>query len=781
MRLLTRTSFALFGLMIACLGIATFVERACGSDFVARHIYHAWWFAALWGAMFCSAMAVIVGRSLYRKKPVFMLHASFGVILAGALFTFLTAEKGLLHLREGVWAGEFRSEEGGVRSMPFEIALEHFDTEYYKGTQAPADYVSHVAVRDGGQTEQHLISMNNILRYRGYRFYQASFDEDGRGSTLSVNRDPWGIPVTYAGYVLLGISMLWMLFSRQCGFRRLLADPRFKKMGATAALLLLAAGGMSARPATLPREQAEAFGRLQMLYDGRIAPVQTFARDFTLKLCGKPRYGDFTAEQVLAGWIFYPEQWQHEPMVRVKSGDVRRLAGCGEMAPFTAFFDGNSGYKLAGYRKPHAETENGKLRKAVAEADEKVQLIAMLQAGEYFPILPVRGSNGLQWYSPADSIHNASRGDSLFVKGIFPLMYQALLAGRDAEVGTLIGKIAAFQQKQGGTELLTPGKLKAELWYNRMDFATMLYRINLCFGLLAFFYFCWSLATGRRSRWLQALFLVQLIHSLAFVTVALVLRGCIAGHVPLSNGYETMMFIAWCVLLITVVFRRRFFLITASGFILSGFALLVSALGAMNPQITPLMPVLASPWLSIHVSLIMVSYALLGFITLNGLAALVLWLAAKPSAKEKVMAQAENLQLVSRLFLYPAVFLLAAGIFVGAVWANISWGRYWGWDPKEVWALITMMVYALPLHGRSLRWFGRPLFFHGYAVMAFYAVLMTYFGVNYLLGGMHSYSGETSLPSVSWLALLPVALVMAAGIKSKLCGRCYEDANRTGL
>ncbi len=763
MRLLTFSAFFLFGLMIACLGVATFVERAHGSDFVAQHIYHSWWFAALWGAMFCAAMAVVAGRSLHRRKPVFLLHASFGVILAGALLTFLTAEKGIVHLREGVPAMAFESEEGGTRSLPFKITLDSFEVEYYKGTRAPADYVSRVTVGEGERVQSHVISMNNILRWHGYRFYQSSFDADGHGSILSVNRDPWGIPVTYAGYVLLGVSMIWTLLSRRGGFRRLLSDPRFKKIGVAAALLFVA-GTAQAAPATLAREQAEAFGRLQMLYNGRIAPVQTFARDFTLKLCGKPRYGDFSAEQVLAGWIFYPEQWQHEPMVRIKSAEVRQLLGNGEMAPFTAFFDAQRNYKLASHAGPGA----GKLQKAVAETDEKVQLIAMLQAGEYLPLLPVRGGDGLRWYSPADPIQGAARDDSLFVRGIFPLMYQALVSGQDSEVGELIGKIAAFQQRQGGVELLSPAKLKAELWYNRMDFATMLYRLNLTFGLLAFFYFCWSMATGRRNRWLQALFLIQLIHSLAFVTVALVLRGYIAGHVPLSNGYETMMLIAWCVLLITVVFRRRFFLITASGFILSGFALLVSALGTMNPQITSLMPVLASPWLSIHVSLIMVSYALFGFVTLNGLAALGLWLFARPAAKEKAGVQVENLQLVSRLFLYPAVFLLAAGIFVGAVWANVSWGRYWGWDPKEVWALITMMVYALPLHAGSLRWFRGPLFFHSYNAVAVYAVLMTYFGVNYLLGGMHSYGGGVSVPAAAWLALLPLLLVVATGMKSVL-------------
>lgn len=163
-------------------------------------------------------------------------------------------------------------------------------------------------------------------------------------------------------------------------------------------------------------------------------------------------------------------------------------------------------------------------------------------------------------------------------------------------------------------------------------------------------------------------------------------------------------------------------------FLLSGFALLVSYLGQMNPQITPLMPVLVSPWLSTHVSLIMMSYALFAFMMLNGILALCL------------RRSARMLMLLSRLLLYPAVFFLGAGIFLGAVWANASWGRYWAWDPKEVWALITFMVYGAAFHARSLRIFRSPLFFHIYMIVAFLTVLMTYFGVNYILGGMHSYA-----------------------------------------
>ena len=229
------------------------------------------------------------------------------------------------------------------------------------------------------------------------------------------------------------------------------------------------------------------------------------------------------------------------------------------------------------------------------------------------------------------------------------------------------------------------------------------------------------------SRWM-IVWQSALLVALFFHAVGYALRWYIGGRIPLSNGYETMQFLALCVLVLAFVFRRRFVFVIPFGFLLSGFTLLVSYLGQMNPQITPLMPVLISPWLSAHVSCIMVSYALLAFTWLNG------WLGLF------VSREAERLMLFSRLLLYPAVFFLGVGIFIGAVWANVSWGRYWAWDPKEVWALITFMVYALPFHADSLRYFRRPQFFHLYMLLSFLTVLMTYFGVNYFLGGMHSYA-----------------------------------------
>ena len=268
--------------------------------------------------------------------------------------------------------------------------------------------------------------------------------------------------------------------------------------------------------------------------------------------------------------------------------------------------------------------------------------------------------------------------------------------------------------------------------YNTTNYTKPLAMLLLTVGIVLFVVGIMLSARRRRlPRWagigLATLCSICLLYLIYFIS----LRAIVAGHVPLANGYETMVFMSACSLVLTLCLWRRHELMPAFGFIMSGVTLLVSMMGQSNPQITPLMPVLASPLLSIHVCVIMMAYTLFAFITLISIARLV-----RPALP------APELDRLSILMLYPALFLLTAGIFIGAVWANVSWGRYWGWDPKEVWALITMTVYALPLHRESMAWFRQPRHYHLYMLLAFLSVIITYFGVNFFLGGMHSYANS---------------------------------------
>lgn len=681
---LKRLLIAVYICLVCLLAIATFLEQACGTDFVEKYIYHTFWFCCLWGILAALAVIALIRRQLWKHLPTLLLHGSFLVILAGAMLTFVGSRKGYVHLTVGNKVGSFVEQESGRRmDLPFTLLLDSFRVEHYPGTEAPADYISHIRIlRSGQDTDSascsRTVSMNRILSEQGFRFYQSSFDEDKRGSWLTVNYDPWGIGATYAGYVLLGISMIGLLFSHRGEFRRLMNHPLLRKGGVFCLLLL--AGSMQVQGRTLPAlsiRQADSLACEQVIYHDRVVPFNTLARDFVVKLTGRPSYAGLTPEQIIGGWLLRPEVWQYEPMICIKNRELCRLLNL--KTPYASvadLFDGQR-YRLQDFWQGRQETgrKMSPLEKAIVETDEKVGLILMLQKGTLIRPLP----------------------------------------------------------KDGSVKPLPLSKIRAELIYNRIPFSKCLFMFNLTVGLLAFFHlvYCGLRHSSERSglsRRINRFLVVALYAAFLFQLFGYGLRWYVGGRIPLSNGYETMQFMALCTLVLACLFRRRFPFTVPFGFLLSGFALLVAHLGQMNPQITPLMPVLVSPWLSMHVSLIMMSYALFAFIMLNGILALC------------IRRHERMLMLLSRLLLYPANFFLGAGIFMGAVWANVSWGRYWAWDPKEVWALITFLVYGMAFHSKSLSAFRRPLFFHIYMIAAFLTVLMTYFGVNYVLGGMHSYA-----------------------------------------
>ncbi|MDD3039787.1 cytochrome c biogenesis protein CcsA [Bacteroides sp.] len=686
----------LYGCLIVLLAATTFVEQVYGTDFVEKNIYHTIWFCCLWGAIVATAFVVLIRRSLWHRLPLLLFHGSLFVILVGAMITFIGGKEGYIHLRPGMVERCFQEKENGNQiDLPFTMRLDSFQVKYYPGTEAPADYVSYFTYSILGQEEnssQECISMNHIFTFQGYRFYQSSFDDDKQGSWLSVNYDPWGTRVTYTGYILLGISMISLLFSRKGKFLRLLNHPLLKKGGLFVTFLLCLTGSMQGQKKTLPvltRIQADSLAYKQVIYNDRVVPLNTLARDFVQKLTGSTSYKGLTPEQVLGGWLLRPEVWKDEPMIYIKNTKLRHLLELKTAyARLSDLFNGST-YRLQEYFQQ--EQEQSKLAKAIQETDEKVGLILMLTNGTLIRPLP-----------------------------------------NDENVISL-----------------SQTKVEAEILYNCIPFSKILFMVNLSLGLLAFgrlIYYCLKqtpIPANKRNlfHFTNLFFSISLYATFLFQMVGYCLRWYISGRIPLSNGYETMQFMALCILLLSCLLHHKFPYTLPFGFLLSGFALLVSYLGQMNPQITPLMPVLVSPWLSIHVSLIMMSYALFAFIMLNGILALCIWKRNSSISKFAYSNErVEQLTLLSRLLLYPATFFLGAGIFLGAVWANISWGRYWAWDPKEVWALITFLVYGVAFHSQSLRMFHKPLFFHIYMILAFLTVLMTYFGVNYILGGIHSYA-----------------------------------------
>ena len=748
MKLLKRTAFSLLGILLLILTIATILEKIYGTDFVNEYIYSSVPFVILWGVTAITSLLYIIKSKLHRQPVIFLLHLSLLFILAGAFTTWIYGEQGTMRVRQGEQQTSFTDSKGISHQLPFSITLNQFEIIYYKGTLAPMDFISHISVadKDCHRQIQGKVSMNHIFSYQHYRFYQSGYSEDNEGSVFSVSHDPYGIGITYAGYTLLLLSTVFFFFSPQSRFRQLLKSPLLHR-SLTVILLLFAFSlnsnflkANSPSPKVLPREVAEHFGDLYILYNNRICPLQTFARDFTIKLYGSSSYKGLTPEEVLTGWLFYYDSWKNEPIIRIKSNEARKLLEIeGNYARLKDYISTINEYKLEKMMNHIRSGEQVTDKRGIEEADEKFNIINLVCTGAMMKIFPCRNIAGktLEWYSQSDQLPQEMDNDKwVFIRKSMSYVNEMIVMKKYNDACLLLEKIKKYQQKECDGLLPADNKFKAEKIYNQFDYSKSVAMACICIGLICFIYYCHCMASQKRTS-RKAIIILNILLWIVFtyLSAAICLRGYVSNHLPLSNGFETMQFMAWCTLLLTFLLQRKFAMLLPFGFLLCGLTLMVSMLGESNPQITQLMPVLQSPLLSIHVVVIMIAYSLLAFIMLNGVTAVILHQSQK-ECKEQI----ERLQIISQIILYPAIFLLAIGIFIGAVWANVSWGRYWGWDPKEVWALITMLVYALALHPRSLPWFHRTMFFHVFCITAFITVLITYFGVNFLLGGMHSYA-----------------------------------------
>ena len=735
MKTLKRISFGILVIMLIVLATATVIEKTNGTPTARAWFYDNIAFVALWTAIAVSGLCYLLLRKMWKRPSVMLLHLSLLVILAGAGITWFTAVKGKMQAPQGTAVNAFTTTDGKQHTLPFMLTLRSFKVQTYPGTPAPMDFVSHVTVSNQGENVNGTVSMNKVFSFDGYRFYQSGYDAEGRGAIFTVAHDPWGIAMTYTGYGLLLVGMIAVLIDRRSAFRALLRHPALKR-GTAAIILLIAGMGVAyAQPQTLPRDVADTMGDLYILHNNRICPFQTFARQFTAKLYGKTSYKGLTAEQVAAGWIFFYDDWKNEPMIKVKNGNVRHLLGIdGKYASLEDFYRTvSSGAMQQAIDSLQAIDDQATIR-ALGEADERYQIANMVAAGTMIKLFPLNHNGSLEWYSHGslDIPHDIDDGKWLFMRSGMDYLYE-MIAGQDWNgAPQFISKLKKYQAKECGAMLPSNTAFRAEKLYNSMEWDRPLSMALATLGIVLFIIACRCVAQSRRlPRCARTCAIAVLVLSLAYLTMELTLRWIISGHVPMSNGFETMQFMAWATVAITLLLSRRSMLVLPFGILTAGLALMVASFGESNPQITQLMPVLASPLLSVHVAVIMIAYSLLAFLMLSGVMAMIL---------RRDRAMVERLHVIGQIILYPAVFLLTIGVFIGAIWANVSWGSYWSWDPKEVWALITLIIYALPLHGQSLPLFRKPMFFHGYCIIAFLSVLITYFGVNFILGGMHSYA-----------------------------------------
>lgn len=748
--------FILYILVLVCMAAATIVEKSQGTDYAHVHYYGAWWFILIWAVLAALGAFYIIKRKV-KCASTLALHLSFIIILAGALLTHISAKRGMIHLRIGQPTDTYmaQDEEQGMKEekLPFLLCLQKFEAKMHDGTNAVADYSSKFTVIDGDDKSEGEVSMNNIYSHRSYRLYQSSYDEDGKGSVLAINADPYGIPVTYTGYALLFISLVWMLFDPKGGYRKLLKSPLLKK-GALMTALILSMGNIQTlhaesatgnlQNAVLPKETAEKFGELHILYNDRICPVQTFALDFCKKIYGARSYQGLTAEQVLSGWVFYGNTWANEPFIKIKSGEMKTAMNLPDYASLNTFFNREmGGYTIGQYVQEYYNGQQDKFHQQAADIDGKIQIIMELREGISLKVLPYTFTKNVKatkdhsfikagtttWFSPVDKLPQAvEHQHALYIRNVFSLLNGDVKAGNTSRVNEFFVKMKKYQEVSSGNSLPTATQYKAERINNAFPFATILFMVNLTLGFIALFYTIYRMTKKKEIKVLNIALPILLGISFLALTFGLALRWIISGNIPMSNGYESMLTVAWFVMLISILMQLRIRIVMVFGFLISGFFLLVSHINQMDPAIGQMMPVLNSPLLSIHVSIIMMSYALLSLTFICGIMGICL------------RSHGEELQALSRIFLYPALTTMGFGIFIGAIWANVSWGNYWSWDSKETWALITFMIYAVVVHTQSLPVFRKPLVYHIYITLAFLSIAMTYFGVNYFLTGMHSYA-----------------------------------------
>lgn len=703
-------------IIIALLTVALAVISVGESYGLAATIYTSPCMVTLWALAAVASAVVMIRRRIQRRPSLMLMHMAFVVILVGAAVTHCCGVSGTIHLRLGDTPTDlYVGDAGGTECrMPVSLALVDFEVVHYPGTSAPRDFVSRIAVT-GGDTVT--LSMNSPARAGGYRLLQGSYDSDGLGVTLGVSHDPWGTGITYAGYALLGISFILYFFSRNTTWRRAAGILR---AGAPVLLALLAAQSAWAEGQRLDSEALDRLGLVAVYHNDRVSPMATVARDFAVSVTDSERCGGYSAEQLLAGYLFDFGSFKSNPLILIKNKELRALLGIeGRRVSYTDFFAATVDGRL--------DIDDPAVQQRYGADIQRFETVNMLVSGALLRVFPVADADGhIAWYAPTDRLPADMDDDRwLFVRKFWGLYNEQMMRRDTAAMSGLLDALDRYQRTATDDAMPSPSRLRLERTYNGMSRMLPVAIVAIVAGMALFVMLAIRPRAGRVRR-VTGLAACALLW--VWLTVLTAIRWMVSGHVPMSNGYETMVFMAWCIALIGCAAHRSA-LMTAMALLSAGLALAVAAMSGAGSGISGLMPVLASPLLSIHVACVMASYSLFILMVLTGVMALC-----------RRGVSIIRLTALSRVMLYPALMLLTAGIFIGAVWAEVSWGRYWGWDPKEVWALITMLVYTMVAHPTLLPRIARPRTYHIYCIAAFVSVLITYFGVNYILGGLHSYA-----------------------------------------
>ena len=672
--------------------------------------------------------------------------------------------------------------------LPFSLTLNKFVLERYPGSMSPSSYESYITLNDtvNNFKQDYKIYMNNVLAYKGFRFYQSSFDQDEQGTVLSVNHDSYGTIITYLGYLMLAIGMFFTIFNKNSRFKQLNKKIKeISKQKAALTLLFIALLGFSNTTfaqdlPVVDAEHAKKFGEL-LVQDksGRIKPVNTTNTELLFKLSKRSTYKDLNADQVMLSVIMSPDLWANEPLIAVRNPDVIKEFNIKDKhLALTDVFTQDHKYLLKNYvdvaysKTPAHQT---KFDKEIIKIDERVNVLYTMLSFDYLNIFPKLDDPNNKWYN-INTAKQAFKGvDSTFIQNVFHLyvsdLRQSLETNNWAKADSSLNFIKTYQEKAGSKIAINRTKINAEIFYNKAAIFRHLFEFyfiaGLVFLVILFIDILWK---KFNVRIISAVFFWTILFAFVFHTFGLALRWYIAEHAPWSNGYESMIYISWSTMLAGLLFYKNSKISLAATTVLSGMILLVAHLSWIDPEITNLVPVLKSYWLTIHVAVITASYGFLGLGAIIGFINLVFMVLINEKNKTRLSLNIKQLTYINEMTLIAGLFLLTVGTFLGGVWANESWGRYWGWDSKETWALATMVVYAVVVHFRFIPSLKGIFAFNFASLLSFSTVLMTYFGVNYYLSGLHSYAKGDPVPIPTYIYyVLGVVFVIAifAYIKQK--------------
>ncbi len=770
------TTIVLLVIYAIGLAIATFIEKYEGITTAKALVYNSPCFFVLQLLMVINFVALVVKHQFYRKKRwgMMLIHIAFFIILVGASVSYLFSEEGILHIRQGESSNEMVINTVETHTLPFEVELVKFTLTRYPGSSSPSSYESELLIHIDGEVLRERIYMNNVLDLKGYRFFQASYDKDELGTVLTVNKDVAGRTITYVGYFILLLGFLYCLVEPQSRFRFLIRRMREANMNPKAILIVcfLGASLSSAfsqnddktttilselHKISIDAKHLESFGATPIQsYTGRMMPINTFSSEILRKIAKKTQIHGFTPDEFMLSLFTFPEVWMQTPLIDYSNEALSNIYDLPKSpCAFLDLFDEEGNYKLnemteKAYAKPLAERTA--FDKDLLKLDEKANILHQLFNFQLINLFPKEDEPNHTWFAPGDDLSTFAGKDSLLVAQIFPWYISEVRAsvqtGTWSEPDRILEMIHIYQNSKNKTLDISPQKINTELTYNRLDvFRYSKIGYLSLGGILLVLSFLALFRNSKLSRYLKLGCIIGVILVFCWHTYGMSLRWQISGHAPWSNSYETMVYVAWATVFAGLIFMRSSQLTFALATLFGGIILFVSGLNWMDPEINPLVPVLKSPWLMFHVAVIVAAYGFFGISCLLGITNQILMIMSK-SNKNDLGIRIRELTTINEISLWIGLMLMTIGTFLGAIWANESWGRYWGWDPKETWALITLVIYAGVLHLRlAEKWYSVWLF-NVLSTLSFASVLMTFFGVNYFLSGMHSYGQNDAVDNI---------------------------------